>query len=99
MTIVIPNRTKRWFHEWAPGIDLAESLPVPTYGVFGIAAGRAFGSWSAVPGTPEHIDIDLTGPYRDYFASEAYKDLTVAYDRAFGKPPQFPIKVPTPFWT
>ena len=57
ISIVIPNRTKRWFHDWKSGVDLADIFPTPTYNVFGVMGGTPFGSWSAIPGGPEHIDL------------------------------------------
>ena len=52
--IVIPNRTRRWFHDWKPGVDLTDFFPAPTYSLF-----------STIPPPPESLTayIDAAREY------------------------------------
>src|SRR5579863_2091059 len=66
--IVIPNRTRRWFHDWKPGVDLigqqwpfgGRMLTVDLPGdplalYFHADPAMPYVSWCAVPGVSEHI--------------------------------------------
>lgn len=105
--IVIPNRTKRWFHEWiahhAVANASAEPMPwegLPSY-IYDIPGCVGSEYRHTLTGLHEQIGVSIPITSGNYLGilRKTYEDLAVAHERAFGKPPQFPIKVPTPFWT
>lgn len=63
--IVIPNRTRRWFHNWKPGVDLTDFCRM-----FEVVGEMSFGFWAAVPGQPQHVY--LTGIFEAYGTCEEF---------------------------
>ena len=113
--IVIPSRTKRWFHDWKPAIQLnaGSAAPFPQAGDTYQFPSELYGGGGSFTirgdaGYYMGLKRDLTGIPEAYGTCDEFprtgsgQYLSISregYEKAFGKALQFPIKMPKPFWT